>query len=328
MYDPRIGRFTQTDPILSRRATAHYAYAGNNPISKVDPYGLREGDWWDPRTYAGASAAEIHDWLAENARLIRHDFVEAVKIAPEVAGNLVGWGNRHSTIAETFSSGHAVVSGSAEVQTVGNKLSFGAIPPAPTDYEDPQFNQPARLGVKAGETTTLALDVAMMFSGPGTVTTLRPGPVAVLADGSTAVTTVSTSISVPSAAQAYGAANLVNNMAGGASGSSSGSGSTADQPKTHGHHTYPKALGGHPDQKLADLLDFQHIGQGGVHSDLASFEGGWLYPKKGMPGAKIVEQYGSKTVEEGLRRFYSQPKWNHLLETFEEAVKFTAENPQ
>jgi len=42
-----------------------------------------------------------------------------------------------------------------------------------------------------------------------------------------------------------------------------------------------------------------------------------------MTGAQIIERYGSETVEAGLRRFYSQEKWKHLLPRFEEAVEFT-----
>lgn len=42
MYDPRIGRLTQIDPILSNRATKHYIYAANNPLKYVDPYGQQE----------------------------------------------------------------------------------------------------------------------------------------------------------------------------------------------------------------------------------------------------------------------------------------------
>lgn len=49
----------------------------------------------------------------------------------------------------------------------------------------------------------------------------------------------------------------------------------APQERTLGHHTCPNALGGHPDQKLAMILAGEHIGAGGVHSDLAQFEGGW-----------------------------------------------------
>jgi RHS repeat-associated protein len=41
MYDPNLGRWTQTDPILRNRPHAHYTYANNRPISMVDPLGLR-----------------------------------------------------------------------------------------------------------------------------------------------------------------------------------------------------------------------------------------------------------------------------------------------
>ena len=45
-----------------------------------------------------------------------------------------------------------------------------------------------------------------------------------------------------------------------------------------------------------------------------------------MTGEMIVKRYGRKAVIEGLRRFYSQPQWKHLLADFEEALKFTLEN--
>lgn len=93
--------------------------------------------------------------------------------------------------------------------------------------------------------------------------------------------------------------------------------------KVHGHYSFPKALGGHPDQRLSDIIESMHTGKGGIHSDLASFEGGWLRPKKGMMGAQIVEKYGQDDVVEGLRRFYSQDKWSHLAKDFEDAVDFT-----
>lgn len=40
MYDPRIGRFTQCDPLLRNRAQEHYRYAQNNPVLGRDPLGL------------------------------------------------------------------------------------------------------------------------------------------------------------------------------------------------------------------------------------------------------------------------------------------------
>lgn len=39
MYDPKLGRFTQCDPLLGNRPSQHYAYAGNNPVSFRDPTG-------------------------------------------------------------------------------------------------------------------------------------------------------------------------------------------------------------------------------------------------------------------------------------------------
>jgi RHS repeat-associated protein len=53
-YMPGLGRFTQNDPLIGNRRTEHYAYAGNNPVSKVDPDGLtwvvRDGHlWWVER---------------------------------------------------------------------------------------------------------------------------------------------------------------------------------------------------------------------------------------------------------------------------------------
>lgn len=91
----------------------------------------------------------------------------------------------------------------------------------------------------------------------------------------------------------------------------------------HGHHTWPMALGGHPKQRLSMLLESQHLGRQGVHAGLRSFEGGWLYPRVGRTGAQILRRHGEQAVVEGLRRFYSQPRWRHLLADFDEAVAFT-----
>lgn len=98
---------------------------------------------------------------------------------------------------------------------------------------------------------------------------------------------------------------------------------TESVEKIHGHHSFPKAIGGHPKQTLSNIVESMHTGKGGIHSDLASFEGGWLRPKRGMKGSQIVDKFGQDGVIEGLRRFYSQDKWKHLAKDFENAVDFT-----
>jgi hypothetical protein len=69
---------------------------------------------------------------------------------------------------------------------------------------------------------------------------------------------------------------------------------------------------------LHPYTTFDHIS-----SSISKFEGGWLRPTRLMSGKAIVEKYGQKSVEEGLRRFYSQNQWRHLLQVFEDAVDFT-----
>lgn len=47
-YDPTIGRWTTKDPIgFLGGDTNLYAYVGGDPMSYVDPSGLKVGDWWD-----------------------------------------------------------------------------------------------------------------------------------------------------------------------------------------------------------------------------------------------------------------------------------------
>ncbi|MEO0249987.1 MAG: RHS repeat-associated core domain-containing protein, partial [candidate division WOR-3 bacterium] len=42
MYDPRLSRFIQTDPLATNRPSEHFIYASNNPVSRTDPSGLQD----------------------------------------------------------------------------------------------------------------------------------------------------------------------------------------------------------------------------------------------------------------------------------------------
>jgi len=46
VYDPKFGRFLQTDPVGSKDDLNLYAYVGGDPINKIDPTGT-EGGFWD-----------------------------------------------------------------------------------------------------------------------------------------------------------------------------------------------------------------------------------------------------------------------------------------
>jgi RHS repeat-associated protein len=73
-YDPRIGRYMQSDPLGITAGPNTYAYVNSDPLSGIDPFGLfdliRPGG--QPKTFAEASAlAKLESTLLQHGTLMQ-----------------------------------------------------------------------------------------------------------------------------------------------------------------------------------------------------------------------------------------------------------------
>jgi RHS repeat-associated protein len=310
VFDPQTGVWLSPDPLGYKDSSNLYAFCAGDPINCSDPLG-EAGFWEDAGQTLWGYAKGVSQVVAAPGVLTynltgallyqttggeqyRQQFEGSRLMGAAVKSAALSPGNAAQLIVQGVTAGvdqmvECANRGDAECtgEGLGNLVS-----------------QTLMIAAAGGTTSMTTVPARSFATSSGVVVRGAGGAVALTSPNAGVVSSILL-------------ANAVNE------------GGTQEPPsagvseRAHGHHTYPKAVGGHPRQPLAEILAGEHIGSGGVHSELAQFEGGWLYPKRRMTGAQIVERYGSAAVEEGLRRFYSQPRWRHLLDTYEEAVRFT-----
>jgi RHS repeat-associated protein len=360
-YDPQTGRFVQLDPMADDYPTlTPYQFAGNDPVANVDLDGLEPavaigdgvvhaaGDF----SYAYGAVDDMRQFVSATHAL--GATASAVKGAEHLALTLTSVAIHMALIGTEIINvkfvSHDV--GNPDPYSQGlqdatkNVISFGAhdfiarllgrdpLEQFDNDYDRYQYLK-GRLHV---DYTAVVLGEAAKDIGGGIAAGgLSTGPfAAAISAGGIILAGVGEGVQLAATGDAlWATAQLLQiEIRLKAAQSDPLPPSTLKKdyaeskgpPSYHEHHPYPKAVGGDPDQETVTLLDELHLGEGGVHDDIRKFEGGWLFPKKGYSGAQIVKKFGSKKIIEGLRRFYSQPKWRFMLQKFEDAVKFTIKN--
>ena len=92
-YDPRVGRYTQSDPIGLEGGINTYAYVGGNPISYVDPDGLR-GLMPQGTIYRGTGDINGQIWIGNQ---MRNGAIQNFS-SPPLWQNLTNWDNTRTGV--------------------------------------------------------------------------------------------------------------------------------------------------------------------------------------------------------------------------------------
>ncbi len=316
MYDARLGRFTTTDPVIADiwdgQSLNKYSYVGNNPLAFVDPTGFV------PNTIV--IPPEV-DYIDQVVHVVYPDgFVPEPIIEPDSSDSLESTNSMRSTadMGTTGNGAGGLPQDTTEPESsawrndpyvngaggFGVGLLEGMIPGSALAYDlqdllgehDGMANQ-ARIGRSLGQ---LVGGLAMM--GIGLV-----GEVSSLGISLTGIGAV---VGVPAAtlsaiAVAGGTANVLAGIRGLAR-----IGGESSATKTHGHHSFPKFLGGSSKQPTTKIPQNMHED---LHRKLNNFlrdrvnaDGQHMQPQRGNSGAQIRDNFKLDARLRAVADFYRQ----------------------
>jgi len=152
--DLETGTFLTGDPIGFKDGPNIYCYVHCNPITHFDPYGLKEGDWWDVRSYSTLPQEIGKQTLAMGNRL-----ASGAKEGALIGSDLIAFG--------VVSAGDAITGGNVKESFQGQSQLVQNMAANPSAYNADQMRSDILVGTGKEVANIATLGMAGMAEGFG-----------------------------------------------------------------------------------------------------------------------------------------------------------------